>query len=72
MPRGGKLKYICDIHGLEQFVRQVPRGSYLLDSILSDDPAEKVKLDTKNVDHSSLVGHVSDGFEERKFGVRHI
>lgn len=48
------------------------RRTYLLDLFLSDHPAVKAKLDNKIADHSFLVVHVPDGFEERKFGERHV
>ena len=70
--RGGKLKHICDTHGLKQIVKQATRGPYLLDLVLLDNSAVKAKLGKMIADHSSLIIHVPDGFEERKFDDRHV
>ena len=70
--RGCKLKHICDTHGLKEKVRKSTRGLYLLDLVLTDFDAIKVTIGAKIADHSSLIIHVPDSFEERQLGSRHV
>ena len=71
-PRGCKLKHTCDTHGLKEKVRQPTRGLYLLDLVLTDLDAISVKFGAKIADHRSLIIQVSDSFEERQLGSRHV
>ena len=71
-PRGAKLKYVCDMYGLKQMVKQLTRGPYLLDLVLTDPKAVCVELDPKIADHSSLIIHVPECFEERHMGSRSL
>ena len=71
-PRGAKLKHVCDTHGLKERVRKPTRGPYLLDLVLTDHPQIDVVIGAKIADHSSLLLHVPDSFEERTMGSRHV
>ena len=52
---GSDMKCFCDFHGLTQLVRELTRGDYLLDLIITDIASSFVKVLPTIADHHDVL-----------------
>jgi hypothetical protein len=65
IPKGRRLKEICDCYGIKQMVKGPTRGDYLLDLVCSSHSDLKVRIGPKIADHATVISTLPDSLETR-------